>query len=102
AAALACAVITAGVIAWRIIAARLPRPGDPVAALSGDPRITPLTPVPAAKTAIRLRPSLAGSNPRSLSEADTGLLLGDLKRPSGRGSALFASWEDTITAFMAP
>jgi len=37
-----------------------------------------------------------------LSAGDTGLLLGDLKRPSGRGPALFASWEDTITAFMAP
>jgi type IV secretory pathway TraG/TraD family ATPase VirD4 len=102
AAVLACAVITAGVIAWRIIAARIPRSGDPVAALSGDPQIMPLTPVPAAKTAIRLRPSLTASNPRSLPAADTGLLLGDLKRPSGRGPALFASWEDTITAFMAP
>ena len=102
AAVLTCAVITAGVIAWRIIAARIPRPGDPVAALSGDPQITPLTPVPAARTAIRLRPSLAGSSPRSLPAADTGLLLGDLKRPAGRGPALFASWEDTITAFMAP
>ena len=60
AAVLACAVITAGTMAWRIIAARIPRPGDPVAALAGNPQITPLTPVPAAKTAIRLRPSLAG------------------------------------------
>ena len=87
---------------WRLIAARIPRPGDPVAALAVNPQITPLTPVPAAKTAIRLRPSLAGASPRSLPAADTGLLLGDLKRPSGRGPALFASWEDTITAFMAP
>jgi TraM recognition site of TraD and TraG/Type IV secretory system Conjugative DNA transfer len=102
AAVLACAVITAVAIALRIIAARIPRPGDPVAALAGNPQITPLTPVPAARAAIRLRPSLAGSNPRSLPAADTGLLLGDLKRPSGRGPALFASWEDTITAFMAP
>ncbi len=101
-AVLACTVITVGTIAWRIIDARIPRPGDPVAALAGNPQITPLTPVPAARTAIRLRPSLAGSNPRSLPAADTGLLLGDLKRPSGRGPALFASWEDTITAFMAP
>ena len=66
AAVLACTVITAGTIVWRIIAARIPRPGDPVAALSGNPQITPLTPVPAARTAIRLRPSLAGSDPRSL------------------------------------
>ena len=102
AAVLACTVIMAGTIAWRIIAARIPRPGDPVAALSGNPQITPLTPVPAARTAIRLRPSLAGADPRSLPAADTGLLLGDLKRPAGRGPALFASWEDTIAAFMAP
>ena len=34
---LACAVITAGIMAWRIIAARIPRPGDPVAALCRQP-----------------------------------------------------------------
>ena len=73
-----------------------------MAALAVNPQIRPLTPVPAAKTAIRLRPSLAGADPRALPAADTGLLLGDLKRPAGRGPALFASWEDTITAFMAP
>jgi type IV secretory pathway TraG/TraD family ATPase VirD4 len=99
---LACAAVTAVAVAWRLIAARIPRPGDPVAALAVNPQITPLTPVPAAKNAIRLRPSLAGASPRSVPAADTGLLLGDLKRPSGRGAALFASWEDTITAFMAP
>jgi type IV secretory pathway TraG/TraD family ATPase VirD4 len=99
---LACAAATAVAVAWRLIAARTPRPGDPVAALAVNPQITLLTPVPAAKTAIRLRPSLAGASPRSVPAADTGLLLGDLKRPSGRGPALFASWEDTITAFMAP
>jgi type IV secretory pathway TraG/TraD family ATPase VirD4 len=99
---LACAAVTAVAVAWRLIAARTPRPGDPVAALAVNPQITPLTPVPAAKNAIRLRPSLAGASPRSVPAADTGLLLGDLKRPSGRGPALFASWEDTIAAFMAP
>ena len=72
AAVLACAIITAGIIAWRVIAARIPRPGDPVAALAGDPQITPLTPVPAARTAIRLRPSLAGADPRSLPAAIPG------------------------------
>ncbi len=73
-----------------------------MAALAANPQIQPLTPIPAAKTAIRLRPSLAGADPRALPAGDTGLLLGDLKRPAGRGPALFASWEDTITAFMAP
>jgi type IV secretory pathway TraG/TraD family ATPase VirD4 len=99
---LACVAITAGAMTWRVIAARIPQPGDPVAALAVNPQIEPLMPVPAAKGAIRLRPSLAGANPRSLPAGDTGLLLGDLKRPAGRGAALFASWEDTITAFMAP
>jgi type IV secretory pathway TraG/TraD family ATPase VirD4 len=99
---LACAVIAAGITAWRVIAARIPRPGDPVAALAANPQITPLTPVLAAETAIRLRPSLTGANPRTLPAGDMGLLLGDLKRPSARGPALFASWEDTVTAFMAP
>jgi type IV secretory pathway TraG/TraD family ATPase VirD4 len=100
--ALAGAAITAGILTWRIIAARIPEPGDPVTALADNPQIEPLKPVPAAKGAIRLRPSLASSNPRSLGADDTGLLLGDLKRPAGSGPALFASWEDTITAFMAP
>ena len=56
---LACAVIAAGITAWRVIAARIPRPGDPVAALAVNPQIRPLTPVLAAETAIRLRPSLS-------------------------------------------
>ena len=73
-----------------------------MAALAANPQIRPLTPIPAAKTAIRLRPSLAGADPRALPAGDTGLLLGDLQRPAGRGPALFASWEDTLTAFMAP
>jgi hypothetical protein len=102
AAVLASAAITAGTLTWRLIATRIPRPGDPVATLAVNPQIKPLTPVPAARTAIRLRPSLAGADPRTLPASDTGLLLGDLKRPAGRGPALFASWEDTITAFMAP
>jgi type IV secretory pathway TraG/TraD family ATPase VirD4 len=100
--ALAGIAVTVAVMTWRIITIRIPRPGDPVAALAGNPQIAPLTPVPAARTAIRLRPSLAGASPRALPARDTGLLLGDLKRPAGRGPAVFASWEDTITAFMAP
>ena len=67
-----------------------------------NPQIRPLTPAPAAKTRVRLRPSLAGADPRALPPGDTGLLLGDLQQPAGRGPALFASWEDTIVAFMAP
>jgi len=101
-AVLAGAAIAAGIVTWRVIAARIPRPGDPVAALAANPQILPLTPIPAAKTAIRLRPSLAGADPCALPPGDTGLLLGDLKRLAGRGPALLASWEDTLIAFMAP
>jgi hypothetical protein len=93
----------AAVAGWRrVIAPRLPRPGDPVAALARNPEITRLAGAEAARGAIRLRPSLAGASPRRLAPAETGLLLGHLRLPSGRGPALFASWEDTTIAVMAP
>ena len=98
-AAVAAAIIGA---AWRLIAGRWARPGDPVAALRRNPGIAPLTPGPSARAAARLRPSLAAASPRTITPADTGLILGDLRQPAGRGPALYASWEDTIVAFMAP
>jgi type IV secretory pathway TraG/TraD family ATPase VirD4 len=91
-----------GWVPLRTILARWPRAGDPVAALHRNPGIRPLTPGPAAEAAVRLRPSLAGAGPRAVAPADTGLLLGDLMRPGGRGPALYGSWEDTVLAFMAP
>jgi type IV secretory pathway TraG/TraD family ATPase VirD4 len=87
---------------WRVIAARWPGHGDPVAALHRNQGIQPLTPGPSARTAARLRTSLAGTSPRRITPADTGLILGDLLQPVGRGPALYSSWEDTIVAFMAP
>ena len=95
----AVAVIATG---WRIISAHRPRYGDPVAALRRNPGIQPLTPGSAARTAARLRTSLAATSPRQIAPADTGLILGDLLQPVGRGPALYSSWEDTIVAFMAP
>ena len=94
----------AGVVAavWRFISRRLPQPEDPVAALHRNPGIQPLAPGPSARTAVRLRSSLAGTSLRKITPTDTGLILGDLKIPAGRGPALYASWEDTIVAFMAP
>jgi type IV secretory pathway TraG/TraD family ATPase VirD4 len=89
-------------VAWRLIAARRGRPGDPVAALRHNPGIALLTLRPSAQAAARLRSSLAGTGTRRLTPADTGLILGRLKRPGGRGPVLYASWEDTIIAFMAP
>ena len=97
--AFACGAVTVG---WRFIGRHLPQHGDPVAALRRNPGITPLTPLPAAQAAARLRSSLAGAAPRRVSAADTGLVLGSLMQPAGPGPVLFASWEDTIVAFMAP
>lgn len=99
---MACAAAAVATVAWRFISRRMPRPEDPVAALSRNPQIAELASAAAARNAIRLRPSLAGASPRGLSAGDTGLLLGDLLKPSGRGPALYASWEDTTIAVMAP
>jgi type IV secretory pathway TraG/TraD family ATPase VirD4 len=89
------------VVVWRVIARRITRPGDPVAALSQDRSIRQLENAQAAASAIRLRPSLAarlgGPGP-----SDIGLLLGRLRQPGGHGPDLFTSWEDTLLAFMGP
>jgi type IV secretory pathway TraG/TraD family ATPase VirD4 len=100
-------------------------PGDPVAALARNPRMLAMTRLPAARTAIGLRRSLAGADPRHLDPAETGLALGQLIGPGQRvrepespavsaGSpaagrhrqagrpVVYASWEDTVVAFMAP
>ena len=95
-------VTGSGTLAWRAISRRLPHPHDPVAALRRNPGIMPLTPARSAQTAARLRVSLAHASPRRIAPADAGLVLGDLIQPAGRGPALYASWEDTIVAFMAP
>jgi type IV secretory pathway TraG/TraD family ATPase VirD4 len=102
AAGLAGAFATGIALAWHTIEARLPRHGDPVAALRRAEGIEPLTARPSARTAVRLRPSLAGTSLRRISPADIGLLLGCLLQPQGQGPVLYASWEDTLIAFMAP
>jgi hypothetical protein len=89
-------------VGWRVTGRWRRAPGDPVAARARNPGIGPLTPGPAARTARRLRPSLAGTSPADVTAADTGLHLGDLMTPGGRGVALYASWENTIAGFMAP
>jgi type IV secretory pathway TraG/TraD family ATPase VirD4 len=97
------AVLAAATLAaWRIIARRSTRPDDPVAALSRDRSIRQLAGLPAAEQAIRLRPSLAGARPARLAPSDVGLVLGGLQLPAGDGPDLFASWEDTLVAFMGP
>jgi type IV secretory pathway TraG/TraD family ATPase VirD4 len=99
---LAAALAAVTVTAWRVIARHITRPGDPVAALSADRSIRRLAGHEAAGQGIRLRPSLAGARPGSVAPADIGLVLGRLKQPGGNGPDLYASWEDTLIAFMGP
>lgn len=95
----AVAVVT--VVVWRVIAARLPRHGDPVAALARNPGLAPFTGARVARAAARLRPSLAADR-RAVAPRDAGLLLGGLTWPGRSGPEVYASWEDTVVAFMAP
>ena len=88
-----------------LVRARLGSEGDPVTALNvGNSDVAELARPEAAEKAVRLRKhSLRGSQGASLDNRDVGLTLGDLKLPHGRtGKRLFASWEDTVLAYMAP
>ncbi|MEU8309854.1 TraM recognition domain-containing protein [Actinomadura sp. NPDC048955] len=88
---------------WHRFILSRPSADDPVAALAAGARLDSLKPRQAAQRAQTLRSSLKNQDPRHLSYDDVGLVLGDLKRPNDKvGPALFASWEDTVVAFMAP
>jgi hypothetical protein len=85
------AVVT--VAAARVIRVRRNVPGDPVAALARNPQIAGLTHRHAARSATRLRRSLAGTDPRAVQPADAGLALGRFARSDGRpGPAVYAGW----------
>jgi type IV secretory pathway TraG/TraD family ATPase VirD4 len=89
--------------AVRLVNRLRPAAGDPVAALARNPRIRALTRAHVTRAARGLRRSLADADPRAMDPAQAGLALGQLMRPAGRrGPAVYASWEDTLVAFMAP
>ena len=97
-----CAAVLA-MAAVRVTGRLRPAAGDPVAALARNPRMRALTRGPVARGAVSLRRSLAGTDPRTVQPGQAGLALGELLRPGGRrGPGVFASWEDTVVAFMAP
>jgi type IV secretory pathway TraG/TraD family ATPase VirD4 len=87
---------------WMLARRHRTVPGDPIAALSANPAMTALTRGPVTERAVRLRPSLSGQAARLLPADGIGLVLGRLMRPAGAGPYLYASWEDTLVAFMAP
>ncbi|GAA4238122.1 hypothetical protein GCM10022254_52760 [Actinomadura meridiana] len=90
-------------VVWSRIAERYPQPGDAVAALADNPGLKALQPSATSSKAISLRRSLAKSDPDALKPDDIGLVLGDVLLPGVRsGPTLFASFEDTVVAFMAP
>jgi type IV secretory pathway TraG/TraD family ATPase VirD4 len=93
--------VVVGVV-WAVARWR-PAPGDPVATLARNPRMRALTRRPAARAAAGLRRSLADAVPRGIDPAQVGLALGRLLRPGRRpGPTVYATWEDTVVAFMAP
>jgi len=92
-------------VTGRAIGRRRPPAGDPVAALARNPRMRALTHQAAARAAVGLRRSLSGHDPRLMDPAQAGLALGRLMRPGRRavtGPVVYASWEDTVVAVMAP
>jgi type IV secretory pathway TraG/TraD family ATPase VirD4 len=80
------------------------RADDPRRSLATRREVAHLTLPAAAKTAQRLRPSLAAGKAADLPPEEIGLALGRL-RTSGnpaKGPVLYSSWEDVVLAYMAP
>jgi type IV secretory pathway TraG/TraD family ATPase VirD4 len=79
---------------------------DAVARLARAREVKALTPRAAARQAIRLRASLADTDPRHVPGNDAGVALGRLtggQHLTRRGGpTLRASWEDVLVAVMAP
>jgi type IV secretory pathway TraG/TraD family ATPase VirD4 len=92
--------VAAGTGAWLVARRYRPVPGDPVTALGANAAMTALTEGRVSERAVRLRPSLRGKG--VLFPDGIGLYLGRLMRPARAGAQLYASWEDTLVAFMAP
>lgn len=98
-------VVAAVTLLFRLVNRVRGRADDPVSALNnGDNTVAELARPLASDKALRLRrSSLDGKKGKSLPEQEVGLVIGSVKRPKGRPEPkLFASWEDTILAYMAP
>ncbi|MFD3685641.1 type IV secretory system conjugative DNA transfer family protein [Nocardiopsis sp. NPDC058631] len=101
------AALSAALLWWILHRVRNALYGQPdaISTLNKDNEtIAELARPEAADKAVRLRrKSLAGRRGRGLKDADVGLTIGDMRGDGNRtGSRLFASWEDTVLAFMAP
>ncbi|MDA0563674.1 TraM recognition domain-containing protein [Streptomonospora sp. S1-112] len=104
------AVLLSGAVlgTWRVLSLvrrRLYAQPDAIDALNRDNEtVAELARPQAAEKAVRLRKrSLAKRKPKLLPDAEVGLIIGDIKGNGKKaGPRLFASWEDTILAYMAP
>ncbi|KOX13704.1 hypothetical protein ADL05_18570 [Nocardiopsis sp. NRRL B-16309] len=91
----------------RAVLSRRSAPDDPVAAINRENTIVSEAGYEATrKRAVSLRKPLSQLPPKEqakLPEGKIGLALGDVKLPGKRrGPTIYASWEDTILAIMAP
>ncbi len=92
----------AGCGGWLLVRKRLAVPGDPIAALADSRTMSALGRGQVTQRAARLRLSLAATPSGSVTVEDIGLSLGQLARRTGNGPSLYAGWEDTLVALMAP
>ncbi|MDL4770734.1 type IV secretory system conjugative DNA transfer family protein [Actinomadura xylanilytica] len=100
---LVCGLVGVVWTVWLRTASHLLQPGDPIAALADNPGLDALKPAASASKAVALRRSLHDTKPNRLAPDDVGLVLGEaFQRGRQGGETLFASWEDTVVAFMAP
>ena len=88
---------------WAWWQAHRPQAGDPLHSLARPRDVEELTGMAAVHRAQRLRPSLAGREPKDVPATAVGIALGRLvtgrRRP---GRVLRSSWEDVLLAVMAP
>jgi len=98
---LAAVLVTTGV-GWLRWLDRRPPADDPLRSMATPDQMRPLTLPSVTGKAKRLRPSLAGLPANTIAPESAGVALGRLRRRTGRGPALYASWEDVVLAVMAP
>ena len=100
--ALIAVTVVPGSWAWAWWRRRRPKAGDALPSLARAGDVAELTPLPVAKRAQRLRPSLTGLKPGNLPPSATGVPVGRLVAASGPRPVLRSSWEDVLLAIMAP
>lgn len=87
---------------WLWWLARRPPADDSLRSLATPNDVETLTLPAVTGKARRLRPSLTDQPAKLIAPESAGVALGRLRRRTGRGPALYASWEDVVLAVMAP